>query len=657
MAAKQFFLPYQAATINAVAEPGATLTFYQTGTTTKLPIYTTALLDTELANPVRANGAGRFADIYLDSTQTYRLIISDRNGTALEDIDPYTPGTIQIGVTDGTDDILATNYGAVFNNVTDDHAGMQAALQASEDQAGNGGGGGFYLGGPQVMLPAGVTGYMAANALDIRHSMIFRGKGAGRWGPLGRGVSSLRFAAGTSGIRVQSPNTSGDITVTTDHLGSGGVTIEHMMLQGPENGTEESVDGSIDASCADNNIGIDLHKQATLTDIYIRGFKGIGVKAWAGTVHGVAYSGDVSLSACYGVKVESCQIAFSRAGSDGNILTDINCEAVTCGQAGFVTDLGIGPWIAIGNHATANGLLSTQLSYKCHYSGKIYAAVWGKTIAQLTANAPSGTTADNAYWYYIEAGTADTVVKTWDGSQQFRAGGDYITAGPDNPSQVALLLGCYSENPGVSQFGPSTLLVNCDIADIYRKGGVHLKAIGNKLFCPESVHFGGTLTVDGFTHTLGDNTAAAGSDHTLNLDSTSGSVQVNFRTAGATVVGYMNIISGNGFYLNAPAANGYIFRLGGTQVASLDATGLQLASGKVVTVNAQQVVGARGAAVTRIARTATSGSLPVADGSITIANAATPTVAELLEYCTEIEAKLEELTAKFRAATGHGLIA
>jgi hypothetical protein len=94
MAATQFFLPYQAATINAIAEPGATLTFYLTGTTTKLPIYTTALLDTELANPIRANAAGRFADIYLDSTQTYRLLIKDRNGTALEDFDPYTPGTV-----------------------------------------------------------------------------------------------------------------------------------------------------------------------------------------------------------------------------------------------------------------------------------------------------------------------------------------------------------------------------------------------------------------------------------------------------------------------------------------------------------------------------------------------------------------------------------
>lgn len=60
------------------------------------------------------------------------------------------------------------------------------------------------------------------------------------------------------------------------------------------------------------------------------------------------------------------------------------------------------------------------------------------------------------------------------------------------------------------------------------------------------------------------------------------------------------------------------------------------------------------AAVANITTTATAGTLPTADGTVTIADATTPTVAELLEYCVELEAKLE-------AALGHlrtlGLIA
>ncbi len=55
------------------------------------------------------------------------------------------------------------------------------------------------------------------------------------------------------------------------------------------------------------------------------------------------------------------------------------------------------------------------------------------------------------------------------------------------------------------------------------------------------------------------------------------------------------------------------------------------------------------AAITDITTTATSGSLPTPDGSVTIANAATPTVVELLEYCVELEAKLEAALARMRA--------
>jgi hypothetical protein len=59
-------------------------------------------------------------------------------------------------------------------------------------------------------------------------------------------------------------------------------------------------------------------------------------------------------------------------------------------------------------------------------------------------------------------------------------------------------------------------------------------------------------------------------------------------------------------------------------------------------------------AVTDITTTATAGTLPTPDGTVTIADADAPTVGELLEYCVELEAKLE-------AALGHlrtlGLIA
>lgn len=58
----------------------------------------------------------------------------------------------------------------------------------------------------------------------------------------------------------------------------------------------------------------------------------------------------------------------------------------------------------------------------------------------------------------------------------------------------------------------------------------------------------------------------------------------------------------------------------------------------------------QGVAVANLTVTATSGSLPTANGSVTIANAASPTVAELLEYCVELETKLEAALASLRTS-------
>jgi hypothetical protein len=59
------------------------------------------------------------------------------------------------------------------------------------------------------------------------------------------------------------------------------------------------------------------------------------------------------------------------------------------------------------------------------------------------------------------------------------------------------------------------------------------------------------------------------------------------------------------------------------------------------------------AAVANLTVTASTGTLPTPDGSVTV-NATTPTVAQLLEYCVELEAKLEDLLGKLRTI---GLIA
>lgn len=55
------------------------------------------------------------------------------------------------------------------------------------------------------------------------------------------------------------------------------------------------------------------------------------------------------------------------------------------------------------------------------------------------------------------------------------------------------------------------------------------------------------------------------------------------------------------------------------------------------------------AALTAMTVTATTGTLPTPNGSVTIANAATPTVAELLEFCVELKAKQDAIVTALKA--------
>lgn len=56
------------------------------------------------------------------------------------------------------------------------------------------------------------------------------------------------------------------------------------------------------------------------------------------------------------------------------------------------------------------------------------------------------------------------------------------------------------------------------------------------------------------------------------------------------------------------------------------------------------------AVVTDLTVAASSGSLPTPDGAVTIANAASPTVAELQEFCVELYTKLVAVTDAMKAA-------
>ena len=89
--AQLFFLPQPVVfTANGGAASGARIYFYEHDTLTPVAVYTTDELNVAHTNPVIANGAGRIPDIYFDNSIDYRVIVKDRLGNTLSNVDPYT---------------------------------------------------------------------------------------------------------------------------------------------------------------------------------------------------------------------------------------------------------------------------------------------------------------------------------------------------------------------------------------------------------------------------------------------------------------------------------------------------------------------------------------------------------------------------------------
>lgn len=90
-----FYLPFRPALdANGIVVPGASLTFYLSGTSTLRAIYADAALTVPLDNPVTANGAGVWPAIYIDNSVTYRVVLRNGFGAVLNEVDPYVPGSV-----------------------------------------------------------------------------------------------------------------------------------------------------------------------------------------------------------------------------------------------------------------------------------------------------------------------------------------------------------------------------------------------------------------------------------------------------------------------------------------------------------------------------------------------------------------------------------
>lgn len=134
---KLYYNPFIPAFSNiGVPVAQARLYFYYTQTNTLAPIYSDAGATIPLSNPVSANLAGKFPDIYLDSNIIYRVKQTDALGVLLGDeVDPYYPGTAVFAGDPGLRSDLASTAsgkGASLLGFKNSAAGSAAATVAAK---------------------------------------------------------------------------------------------------------------------------------------------------------------------------------------------------------------------------------------------------------------------------------------------------------------------------------------------------------------------------------------------------------------------------------------------------------------------------------------------------------------------------------------------
>jgi hypothetical protein len=506
-------------------------------------------------------------------------------------------------------------FGATGDGTTNDSAAFLSAIATLKALATNQIST-AYKASPKLFIPTGHY-FLGTTTLDITHTFIVEGEGAGQQGYTY--PSKLRWSAGTTGIRIQRYNTSGATSVDniTTHFAGDGFFIKGVNLVGGFTTTEGEFHG--------------IHAKArfTVEDCVIQNFEGDGIHADTSGGSGGADEGNSNNSCLNRVSATGCRDGVSIKGGDANVWLCIGLDVSGNRRWGLNDQSFLGN-THVGHHEAGSGIVSGMpMPTVVSYLGNRYAVIDGQETGAAT-NAPSGTTADNTWWYYVGAGgAAGSIIPIWANPTTVRAGGPYRTS---NLNASHVFTGCYAEGgEGPSQFAQHTKV----------QGGT--LSSGVKGYCAYSRSFLGWwrvgsntrgIIVDGssqfnLSQVDFDSTSVNGSME-LRLNSPAGfSNGIRFYEA-SVEYGYLLRI-GSSLYLNS--ANDMHFRVVNSDVATVTNAGIDLANGMVLKNNGTQVVGARGAAV--------------ADA---VHSVAAPTQAEF-------NAVVDQLNALLARQRAHGLIA
>ena len=358
-------------------------------------------------------------------------------------------------------------FGVASDGVTDDSPAFVAALALLKQIAGNSGGTSFTKASPELFIPAGAY-FMGTTTLDITHAVSIRGEGSGFNGVAP--ATLLKWGPNATAIRIQAANTSGAGTVDGGiHFSGQGTRLQGFAVEGSFNGTEGEFHG--------------VHAKAKFSaeDFVVNSFAGDGIHIHCTSGSGAADEGNANLFRIENAALLGCRDGLSTKGADANAGSCINVDC------SFNRRWGVNESSFLGNsyiacHTAGNGSWAGAPS-TVSFNGIRYAVRDGLEAAAST-NAPSGTEADNAWWYYLGPGGPAAGFPAWSNGIACRSGGPYRT---DNFNGRNVFHGCYSEgDQPPSQFVHPTVVAS----------GLHGAGVkGTALYIRS--YSGGNLQVDG----------------------------------------------------------------------------------------------------------------------------------------------------------------
>jgi hypothetical protein len=338
--------------------------------------------------------------------------------------------------------------------------------------------------------------------------------------------------------------------------------------------------------------GIYVNGQAHIANIFGGNWPGKLVYAFADVG---ASNGNVNLSTFRNIYGENSDLTLMLQGGDANACVVEGIQAQS-NRFGSYWD-----WSFLGNAASKihaeNCGLDTNFRSRCEKSGHIYVVAYGQET-WCSTNSPSGTTASNTGWLYLNDGPTNFYTATWVTGQTWYFTTPVSVGAPDNGNTLGRIEGAYIEggmNPIV--LAQNASCTTTTVAVIWQQSGAR---------------HGGTMRGDGPYMLFGNNLAwpgdtdAEGALHGFGpLSGTATSLGFSFNSTQNIVVDFNryavdgSLIANDGRIatsvgeMSINAVGKTYFRFNGTDVFTTLAGGLNLPTGKVLTVNAVQVVGAR----------------------------------------------------------------